>query len=219
MEIAIDTVGDMAGVGLSREGVAVLELRWSAPRRQNADLMPAVDEALRRTGTTRADLSAVIVCTGPGSYMGVRVGVATAKGFAEALDLPLVGVGRLALDAWPHRGYDGAVVAAHRAGRREWAWAAYRWDGADWAELIAPRLDTAERLAAAAPGGALLCGEHDEALVDALGPSRVVSGESASRRPAALCELGWLRLQREGPDDRTALAPLYLREPAIGPQQ
>ncbi len=160
----------------------------------------------------------MFVCTGPGSYMGIRVGVATAKALAEALDIPLTGVGRLALDAWPHRGYDGPVVAVHRAGRSDWAWAAYRLEGDGWRELIAPRLGPAAAVAAEAPAGALFCGEPSDELAAMVRPARVVTGESASRRPAGLSELGWARLRSAGPDDRAALAPLYLREPAIGPQ-
>lgn len=218
MELAIDTAGDVAGVGLSIEGVAVTELRWRCPRAQGAELMPAIVEALRRARATKDDLTAVFVCLGPGSYMGVRAGVATAKGLSQALALPVAGVNRLSLDAWGHRGYDGPVVAVHRAGRAEWAWAAYHWRDGAWNEIAAPRLSTAEALAVAAPKGALLCGEPDDALLATLGGGRSVRGESAARRPAALCELGWARLTSHGPDDAAPLAPLYLREPAIGPQ-
>ncbi|HWO93492.1 MAG TPA: tRNA (adenosine(37)-N6)-threonylcarbamoyltransferase complex dimerization subunit type 1 TsaB, partial [Dehalococcoidia bacterium] len=152
-------------------------------------------------------------------YMGVRVAMATAKGLALALGLPIVGVNRLSLDAWPHRAYAGPIVAVHKAGRRQWAWAAYAWDPPAWRELQAPRLDDAESLADAAPAGLLLCGEPDEELCAAVRPPRVVRGESAARRPAGLCELGWLALQERGADDLAGLAPIYLREPAIGPQQ
>lgn len=219
MELAIDTAGDVAGVGLSVEGVALAELRWRCPRMQGAELLPGIDELLHRARTSKHDLTAVFVCLGPGSYMGVRVGVATAKALAQALGLPLAGVNRLALDAWGHRGYDGPIVAVHRAGRSDWAWAAYAWrDGDAWDEIVTPRLSAPGALAAEAPAGALVCGEPDDALLAALRPARFVRGESAARRPASLCELGWRRLARHGPDDAVAMAPLYLREPAIGPQ-
>lgn len=218
MELAIDTAGDMAAVGLSEQGVARLELRWYCRRNHNAELMLAIDEVLRRGHITKDDLTAVFVCTGPGSYMGVRVGMAAAKGFVLGLGIDMAGVNRLELDAWQHRGYDGPVVPVHRAGRSDWAWAAYEWRYDDWVELQAPSLSDAEALAAAAPGDALVCGEPDDALLAVVRPERFVRGESATRRPASLCELGWLRLQRDGPDDAAALGPLYLREPAIGPQ-
>lgn len=218
MELAIDTAGDMAMVGLSEQGVARLEFRWHCYRNHNAELLPAIDEMLRRAHITKQDLTAVFVCTGPGSYMGVRVGIAVAKGFALALGIPLIGVSRLALDAWAHRAYDGPIVPVHRAGRSEWAWAAYEWQRDDWLETVSARLATADALALDAPGGALICGEPDSALLAAVRPARFVRGQSAARRPASLCELGWERLQRHGPDDAAALGPLYLREPAIGPQ-
>jgi tRNA threonylcarbamoyladenosine biosynthesis protein TsaB len=217
MELAIDTAGDMVGVGISDEGVARAELRWAAPRMQGAQLLPAIDHALRRTAVDKRDLTALFVCLGPGSYMGVRAGVATTQGLAEALGLPVAGVGRLALDAWVHRAYDGPIVAVHRAGRSEWAWAAYRWQDDEWQELTAPRLSPPSVLANQAPPGALLCGEPDDGLIAEVRPARHVVGQSATRRPAGLCELGWQRLQAQGADDPIAMQPIYLREPAIGP--
>ena len=218
MELAIDTADEMAAIGLSIDGVAKAEFRWSAPRRHNAELLPAIDELLRRSGVSKNELTAVFVCLGPGSYMGMRVGVATAKTLAHTLGLPLVGVNRLSLDAWQQRGHAGPIVPVHRAGRSEWAWAAYRWQNEAWDELTAPTLGTAEAMGSTLPANALLCGEPDDALLATLGTPRFVRGESARRRPAGLCELGWAQLQTRGADDAATLAPLYMREPAIGPQ-
>lgn len=218
MELAIDTTDEMAAIGLSLDGVAKAELRWSCPRRHNAELLPAIDGLLRRASVTKNELTAVFVCLGPGSYMGVRIGVATAKTLAHTLGLPLVGVNRLALDGWQHRGHAGPIVPVHRAGRSEWAWAAYRWQDEAWDELAAPTLGTAEAIGGTLPADALICGEPDDALLAALGSPRFVRGESAMRRPAGLGELGHARIQSHGPDDAATLVPLYLREPAIGPQ-
>jgi tRNA A37 threonylcarbamoyladenosine modification protein TsaB len=146
--------------------------------------------------------------------------VSLAKGLAAGLEVPLAGVGRLETAAYAFAATGVTVVAVHRAGRAELAWAAYAADP-DWRELSPPRRSPAEALAAALPAGALVTGEIDDALaaeLSARGHS-VVRGAASVRRAALLAELGWRRLQAGRTDDPKSLVPLYLREPAIGPQQ
>ena len=101
---------------------------------------------------------------GPGSYPGLRVGIATAKGLAFALGLPIVGVGRLEADAYQHADFTGPVCAVHRAGRGELAWAVYRSEPAGWREVLPPRLTTPEGLMAGVRRPTLFCGEIDDEL-------------------------------------------------------
>jgi len=65
---------------------------WPAGYRHGETLLPAIDDLLRRLEVGRAGLSAVVVGTGPGAFTGLRVGLATAKGLAHGLELPLVGI-------------------------------------------------------------------------------------------------------------------------------
>jgi hypothetical protein len=110
-------------------------------------------------------------------------------------------------------------VAVHRAGRSELAWAAYAGDP-EWREVAPPRLVATDALIDALPAGALVSGEIDDALAEELSRRgyAAVRGAAALRRAALLAELGWRRLTRGGTDDPKSLVPLYLREPAIGPQ-
>ena len=59
------------------------------------NILSFIDEVLEESGTTRAELSAISVSSGPGSYTGLRIGVATAKGICHALDIPLISVDTL----------------------------------------------------------------------------------------------------------------------------
>ena len=219
LELSLDTASDIASIALSREGRLLAELTWRCGRDHSRQLLPAVEGLLARHDATKDDLTALCVCIGPGSYAGLRAGVSTAKGLAFALELPLAGVGRVEIEAYAFASTRAPVVAVHRAGRSELAWAAYIADPG-WRELTSPRLSPSEALIDALPAAALVTGEVDEALATALAERghRLVRGAATLRRAALLAELGWLRLQAGRPDDPKTLVPLYLREPAIGPQ-
>ncbi len=220
MELSIDTAGDRAGIALSREGRVIAERSWHSGRRHASELMPAIDELLRQCGTAKGDLTAVFVNIGPGSYFGLRVGVSTAKGLAYGLEIPLVGVGRLELDAYPYLGYPARLVPVHRAGRGEVAWAVYLTAAGVTVEQLPPRATRPETMLAMVEEPALFCGELDaelRATLEAAG-RWAAPHVNPERRPSCLAELGWWRLREGRTHDPKTLAPLYLREPAIGPQ-
>ena len=222
MELSIDTASEVASVGLSRQGSLVAEITWRCRRNHTVELLPTIDKLFTQAGATREDLTAVFVCVGPGMYTGLRVGVSTAKGLAYALGVPLVGVGRLELDAYGHAAFPGPIIAVHRAGRGELAWASY-WGG-PWRELTPPRLSQPEDLVRRVRRRTLFVGEIDDALAARLrdaGEDRAViaSPAASTRRAAALAELAFARLAAGLRDDPALLRPIYLLPPAIGPQQ
>jgi len=112
--LLIDTCGEGAGValGLGTEIVGVVEL---AERRSSADIVGAVRALLEQAGWTFGELDAVGVVSGPGSFTGVRTGLAAAKGICEGAGLRLVAVSRLEVLA---EGLDEGLVALF-AGRGE----------------------------------------------------------------------------------------------------
>jgi tRNA threonylcarbamoyladenosine biosynthesis protein TsaB len=216
MELSIDTASELASIALSQEGVLVGEMTWRCRRNHTVELLPSVERLLGQAGASKGDLTAVFVCTGPGMYTGLRVGVTVAKALSHSLGLPCVGVGRLELDAYPHAAFDGDIVAIHKAGRGELAWAVYR--GAPWREIAPPQLARPEALAAAIRERTLFTGEVDASLADLLPDLAVVASPSASvRRAGALAELAYRRLAAGDTDEPALLRPIYLRPPAIGP--
>ena len=219
LELSIDTCSDNATIALSREGSLLVELTWQIGREHSTQLLPAIDGLLGRLSASKDDLTALFVSKGPGGYAGVRAGVSTAKGLAYGLEVALVGIGRLEIEAYAWRAVGGPIVAVHRAGRRDAAWATYEGEPA-WKELSAPRLSPLEDFVSLLPAGSFVTGDlEDEALdeIKALG-HRTVTGAATIRHAANLAELGWQRLQAGETDNPKSLVPLYLREPAIGPQ-
>lgn len=217
MELSIDTASEVASIALSRNGRVEAEHSWRCERNHTVELLPAIDKLLADTGVEKTDLTAVFVSLGPGMYTGLRVGISVAQGLARALSIPALGVGRLELDAYPHGGDAGPIVAVHRAGRGEVAWAAYQ--GGPWRELTPPTLSKPDQLAVAIPAGALVTGEVDEALAALLRSRASIAEPATYGRARSLAALAYPRLQSGETAEPALLRPIYLRPPAIGPQQ
>ena len=217
MELSIDTVSSMASVALSREGKVVAEQSWLCKRRHTAELLPTIDSLIGRLGSEPSELRAVFVCIGPGLYSGLRVGISSGQGLAYSLSLPLIGVGRLDLEAFPYATYPGPIVPVHMAGRGELAWAIYRArDDGDLIEELPPHLSLPEVLFREIPEGALLCGEIDESLTEAVHRERtdILVAASSVRRAGYLATLGWNRLTcGAAGHDPADIMPIYLRKP------
>jgi tRNA threonylcarbamoyladenosine biosynthesis protein TsaB len=216
MELSIDTASDLASIALSHEGEVRAERTWQCERNHTVEVLPAIDRLLAGAGLEKNGLTAVFVTLGPGMYTGLRVGISLAQGLARALGIPAVGVGRLELDAYPHQDHPSPIVAVHRAGRGELAWATHQ--GGPWREVSAPRLSKPEELAALIPNGALVTGEVDESLAELVGDRASMARPPAEGRAGALAALGYLRLRSGETAEPALLRPIYLRPPAIGPQ-
>ncbi len=222
LTLAIDTTSDFAGVALMQDGALLGEVTWYAHQSHSRQLLPALDWLLGQIVRDKSQIGAIVVCLGPGSYAGMRVGLSSAKALAYALDARLAGVGRLAAEALPIAEASGCrVVPVQAAGRAELAWAAYRYDEGELVELEAPQLTAAASLPRRLRKGDLLTGDVDRLDAEMLSSlaargCRLVS--PAPSRVIAVARLGLSRLGRGETDDPDSLTPLYLREPAIGPQ-
>ncbi|MDR2957863.1 MAG: tRNA (adenosine(37)-N6)-threonylcarbamoyltransferase complex dimerization subunit type 1 TsaB [Coriobacteriales bacterium] len=93
----------------------------AAPRQANVKLMPAIDRLLHDTGLNKSDLTAVVSGLGPGSFTGVRIALASAKGIARGLGVPLFGVSTLDAIAWQAwaKGLRGLIAVVADAMRNE----------------------------------------------------------------------------------------------------
>ncbi|MHB2266684.1 tRNA (adenosine(37)-N6)-threonylcarbamoyltransferase complex dimerization subunit type 1 TsaB [Aliihoeflea sp. PC F10.4] len=169
-------------------------------------LMAVIDEALDKAGVTFADLGAVAVCVGPGSFTGIRVGVSAARGLALALGIPAIGVTTLEALAFEARGrFSGrAVLAALDGGRGEIHAALYDAEGRELAEPAA--LDAGAALALACEYKAVVTGSAADALQALALEALDVASRAATADIAA-----YAALAAKKPLDGSRPAPLYLR--------
>jgi tRNA threonylcarbamoyl adenosine modification protein YeaZ len=117
MIIAIDAASTDLSVAIANaDGSSIDEVAWTSEQRQSAELLPRLLELLETNGRSLHDAAAVATGTGPGSFTGLRVAMALAKGLAVGVGCPIVGVPSLA--AWLAAEPD-AVAALARAGARE----------------------------------------------------------------------------------------------------
>ncbi len=218
--LAIDTATDTASVALYDASDIRAEYTWHAAGRHSQSLMPHVDWLLAQCGLCPADLGAIAVALGPGAYTGLRVGVATAKGLALALSIPLLGVPTPDVLAYPHRRLTLTVQPVLDARRGEFATARYRTRRGRWTRLDEFHLVTLAELCAEVTPRTLLCGEYPPAVADALRErwgQQVLFASPAEnlRRAGVLAELAWARARAGQFDDPDALEPIYLRRPAV----
>lgn len=216
MLLAIDSATYKIGIALYN-GVEVLhEAVWQSVNRHSVELSPAIEQALQRGGYTIKDVEAIGLAIGPGSYTGLRIGAAVAKGLALARHLPLVGVSTFdilaaAIPLAPDKRL--AVVLSAGRGRLAVGW--YQALGGAWQQNGEPSLVTADGLSDLLSQPTVVGGELDESVRKLLGRKCVnvslASPAHSLRRPAFLAELAWARWQAGQTDDPAKLAPVYLQ--------
>lgn len=94
-------------------------------------LMPMIDRTISDSGLTMQDMDAVAVTKGPGSFTGLRIGSATAKGLAEALDIPVIEVPTVDALAMNMAFFDGLIVPLMDARRNETYTGIYTFEGGE----------------------------------------------------------------------------------------
>ena len=222
MLLAIDTATDQASLALYDGRRLRMEETWEAPRRHTTELTVRMAQAMERLDLPPQRLSGVAVTTGPGSFTGLRIGMAVAKGLVVARGVPLVGVPTLDVVAFAQGRDQRRLGAVLQAGRGRicvavYAWQSGAWQSGGWEPVEEARLTTWEALAEEISEPTLLCGEIDRQgaeLMGELGEQVVVLPAAwCLRRAGFLAELGWQRLNRGETDDPAALTPTYLQHP------
>jgi tRNA threonylcarbamoyladenosine biosynthesis protein TsaB len=220
MLLAIDTSTRQAGIALYDGGRGLLaEYNWHSANRHTEELMPAIAQMHAQAGLAPGALRAVAVALGPGSFTGLRVGLAAAKGLALANGVTLLGIPTLDAVAYPHQAQPVPVIAVLQAGRGRVYWAPYAHGPGGWAAQEPARLSTMPEMANAVVRPIMFVGEvsaaERETLIGWAGAARAnfLPPALTLRRAGYLAELGWRRFEIGEADDPAALSPIYLQQP------
>jgi tRNA threonylcarbamoyladenosine biosynthesis protein TsaB len=246
MLLALDTSSQLIGVALYNGADVLSEMSWYSPNYHTIQLAPTVAEILKRSGFEITDLQALAVALGPGSFTGLRVGIAFIKGLALACHLPLFGIPTLDIvaAAQPLKqdpAYPVYMAAVLQAGRGRLAIGWYQAEGMEkrtrrrstlqplpkqhWRSTGELQLltsgDLVKRIQAESnsTGPILVCGELDSETRSLLEASAVLASPARSlRRSSYLAELAWERWQAGRVDDPATLTPIYLRTEQVPSQ-
>lgn len=223
--LAIDTATEVTVVGIARDASDGLEVLASAqvdaPRAALSRVLPIAVELLGEAGLEPADITAVVAGRGPGSFTGVRIGVAVAKGVAHGLGEPLWGVGTLDAVAWRFAGHEGLLGVVGDAMRGEIYPALFACEGGRVRRLSPDAVRFPSHLAeewAEQHDSLLLAGnglrKHLAAFEEAFGP-RIRVAEQALWAPDAAGLFSAFSAQREagllGSGSADDLLPVYTR--------
>jgi tRNA threonylcarbamoyladenosine biosynthesis protein TsaB len=193
MILVLDTATRRPVVALAADDGELLAQRtWESRQRHGEELITQLDGALGEIGAQRRDPTGVVVGTGPGSFTGLRIGLATAKTIAYALAIPIVGVSStraLALAALTAEPGATKIAVALPAGA---------------ADRYVHQFKVVDGLPAEAKPAALVASAAKPAEID---------GEEVAGLAAALARLGAMALRAGETDDPHTLVPAYVALP------
>ena len=184
-------------------------------------LLPMIDRLFRETGLTLKQLDGLVVSIGPGSFTGLRVGLATLLGFRTISQLPLAAVPTLEGMAWSLRGSSTLLCPILNSRRGELYWALFRWISEDRLErVVSEQVGTAVMLGSGLAESLLVFGEgwtvEASAIRGSIAPSvTVTEGPEAAMKPSAVSiGLAGIERLRRGERAGTGISPLYVQRTA-----
>lgn len=221
--LVTDTSGKNGCVALARAGSTpgsmspnLIEEVPLAGGTFSAELVPQIAALLAKHGFSKSDIGAFIVVSGPGSFTGLRVGLAAIKALAEVLHKPIVPVSLLEVVAIAAGAQDpqyrGKVVAVLDAGRGEVYAGEYEVDN-DAAMLVQEHLRTKNELVSMARASVVATPvlTPDEALAISLQAAGVSVSRVDSIRAELIAQVGYRRLQRKQSVSPEQLEANYIR--------
>jgi tRNA threonylcarbamoyladenosine biosynthesis protein TsaB len=208
--LAADTSGKFGSIALAQCGSGetcdVLEVVPLEGGTFSAQLVPQIATLLSQYGLTKQDLGAFAVASGPGSFTGLRVGLAAIKALAEILAKPIVAVSLLEAMA-VSVGQAGKVLAAMDAGRGEVYLGEY--EVGSLAVMLSERLLTRQEAVAAAEHETLVT--PDAAIADFARAAGVTVLDTERPKSDVIARLAWQKLKRHDTVPPEMLEANYIR--------
>lgn len=214
MILAVDTSTQTIGIALYDYPQVVGEMQWQTKNHHTVELAAAVKELMSKCNISPVDLTLLVCAIGPGTFTGLRIGLAFSKGLALSLHIPIIGVPTFDFLAAGQPQSENPLMCVLPAGRTRLAVSWYKWNGTSWQQDRGPLAMTPDALSSEIEGPTIITGEMTPEDRQALGRkwknAILTSPASSTRHPAMLAELGWQRWQAGQRDDPVSLSPIYL---------
>lgn len=217
--LSIDTTSMLGSVALSDGRKLVAEKQQRDPKTYSTVLMPVIADLLSEARWDKKSIEAIAVAVGPGSFTGLRIGLAAAKGLSLGLGVPVIGVSSLRSLALNGDGISDTVAPLIDARRGEMYIACFKFSEGGMTvvidECVLPPEDVVRRLRSVGKNIALV-GDgvlaYRDFLMSKMGGDIIIpEEESILPRAHNLALLAMERLERGERDDLAALAPNYIR--------
>ena len=216
--LAIDTSTLVSSVAVATKGKVLAELTLQTKLTHSEVLMPHIKQILEMTKLEKEKLEGIAIGIGPGSFTGLRIGLATAKTIAYTLDIPIVGVSTLAALAYNYPVPDVYIVPMLDAQKGNAYVASYTWENGVLHEVGAPAVKNFDDIlekAQTVDKKVIFLGEvavKNAARILEIGGNIILAQpHMIMPRAASVAMLGLERLAVGDADPVMGLEPLYIR--------
>lgn len=147
--LSIDTASNICGVSILENDNLICNLDTNTGRTHSENLMPMINDAFNNANLSINDINLIICDIGPGSFTGIRIGVATSKALSDSLNIPCIGVNSLESLAYNTKSYleeDDFVCSIIDCKNDNCYYAIYQLKNNQFQEIIAPKSDNVENL-------------------------------------------------------------------------
>lgn len=215
--LAVDTATQSCSVAVTNDGTLCAELTTVRKQTHSKHLMELIHSVLEIAGFSVADLDGLAVTVGPGSFTGLRIGISTVKGFAYALDKPVVGVSSLDALARQCAATSYLICPLIDARKGEVYCATYRFSEDQLIQKTGARAMTPEAVIAEIKTPCMFIGTgarlYRQSIDTALGSlAHFVPGDQNIIRASSVSILSMSRFEANDTDEIAGLVPHYIRK-------
>lgn len=214
--LAIDSSGSAASVSVGTEDRLLAQYFTDDKLTHSSKLMPMADSVLKSLNMTVEDIDVFGAVTGPGSFTGLRIGIASVKGMAAATGKPVVGINSIMAMAYNFACCDLPIYPLTDARNMQVYTGCCRFENGRGREIIPPMCENIENLSAAITAPSIVMGDgavvYKEILVK--NPNIIFAPPHLNTLSGAGAYAGMMQLVRDGKAmPGSALLPLYLKKP------
>ncbi len=218
--LSVDSSANAASVAVTEDEKLICECVVNNKKTHSQTLLPMIDKALKDSECSLSDIDLIAVTNGPGSFTGLRIGVATVKGLCHGAKKPVVGISTLECMAY-NLPYCEHIICPIMDARREQVYnGVYEWSGEELVQIKEPRAMALEELLAEFENidkKVVFLGDgvpvYREIICKAMGDKALFAPEGAQiQRASSLAPIARKRFEKGEATSSYELLPVYLRK-------